>query len=430
MFMINYELVYGKRKVASGHAATASVPCTPQVQIIPVNNPVPTTETNQTAEALSALTVAAKSAASTLSTGISRLGEKAAERIAELKERNKASLSATEEEQPEQPAVYASVPQESEEQWVFAADQAADAGLGEELPDALPENVASADMRYEKLRRRTTTIVICSVLTIVALCIAILAIVSKPEEPESPTQLAAVPVVTTIQATELQTTTVMTTATEETTTTETEAPVEEAVVVRKTTSAPVEDEPEDEPDPEPVKTESPEVDTKQNKYPKEKNVPDEYHTYTEIANYSNREFYAETICDITEIYTWPSNYCVALEKLEPGTKVRVYNMSQNWCAVAVTGTTRLSGFVRRSSLKMLGESDMDEYSIADNYWKCVITDIACIYKTPDTFDDVLIDLVFNDRVTILREGWYWCYCEYTDYSWNTVTGYIQSYQIY
>ena len=79
MFMINYELVYGKRKVASGHAATASVPCTPQVQIIPVNNPVPTTETNQTAEALSALTVAAKSAASTLSTGISRLGEKAAE---------------------------------------------------------------------------------------------------------------------------------------------------------------------------------------------------------------------------------------------------------------------------------------------------------------------------------------------------------------
>lgn len=201
MFMINYELVYGKRKVASGHAATASVPCTPQVQIIPVNNPVPTTETNQTAEALSALTVAAKSAASTLSTGISRLGEKAAERIAELKERNKASLSATEEEQPEQPAVYASVPQESEEQWVFAADQAADAGLGEELPDALPENVASADMRYEKLRRRTTTIVICSVLTIVALCIAILAIVSKPEEPESPTQLAAVPVVTTIQAT-------------------------------------------------------------------------------------------------------------------------------------------------------------------------------------------------------------------------------------
>lgn len=249
MFMINYELVYGKRKVASGHAATASVPCTPQVQIIPVNNPVPTTETNLTAAALSALTVTAKSAASTLSTGISRLGEKAAERIAELKERNKASLSATEEEQPEQPAVYASVPQESEEQWVFAADQAADAGLGEELPDALPENVASADMRYEKLRRRTTTIVICSVLTIVALCIAILAIISKPEEPESPTQLAAVPVVTTIQTTELQTTTAeATTVTEAATTDATTVITEEAEPV----TTPAEPEPEPEPESEPM----------------------------------------------------------------------------------------------------------------------------------------------------------------------------------
>lgn len=293
------------------------------------------------------------------------------------------------------------------------------------------ENFKSMD-RFTRI-----LLVSCGILLVLSITLGIVIGVKSNDRDQDPKPvLTTADVTTEVSVTTVATTTTTTTtATEETTTTETgssvsetEAPVEE-VVARKTTVAPVEDEPEDEPDPEPVKTESPKVDTKQNKYPKEKNVPDEYHTYTEIANYSNREFYAETICDITEIYTWPSNYCVALEKLEPGTKVRVYNMSQNWCAVAVTGTTRLSGFVRRSSLKMLGESDMDEYSIADNYWKCVTTDIACIYKTPDTFDDVLIDLVFNDRVTILREGWYWCYCEYTDYSGNTVTGYIQSYQI-
>lgn len=123
------------------------------------------------------------------------------------------------------------------------------------------ENFKSMD-RFTRI-----LLVSCGILLVLSITLGIVIGVKSNDRDQDPKPvLTTADVTTEVSVTTVTTTTTTTTTTtEETTTTETgssvsetEAPVEE-VVARKTTVAPVEDEPEDEPDPEPVKTESPEV---------------------------------------------------------------------------------------------------------------------------------------------------------------------------
>ena len=117
--------------------------------------------------------------------------------------------------------------------------------------------------KFKSMDRFTRILLVsCGVLLVLSITLGItIGVKSNDHDQDQKPALTTVYVTTETSATTVTTTTttVTTTATEETSTTETEAPVEEVAVVRKTTAAPVENEPENEPDPEPVKTESPEV---------------------------------------------------------------------------------------------------------------------------------------------------------------------------
>lgn len=124
--------------------------------------------------------------------------------------------------------------------------------------------------KFKSMDRFTRILLVsCGVLLVLSITLGIVIGVNSKDQDQDPKPVLTTVAATTekdVTTTTTTTTTVVTTTVEETTTTETEeaaveteAPVEEVVVVRKTTAAPVENEPDDGPDPEPVKTESPEV---------------------------------------------------------------------------------------------------------------------------------------------------------------------------
>lgn len=267
-------------------------------------------------------------------------------------------------------------------------------------------------------------LVVCGIFMVSSITLGIIAVTRTGNSKNDETPVLTTQVETTETTTETTTTETTTTTTVTTTTTAEETTATETTTTapKKTTTAPVEKHVS-----KPVETESPSK--TEVYYPKEQSVPNEYDTYNPCISYKNSEFYAETICDSTEIYTWPTNYCVALAKLKPGTKVRIYDMSEYWCSVSVADGSGVSGFVRRSSLKMIGESDMEEYPDR-SVEKCVVADETPLYPAPDITDDIITVIGFNERLTILREGWYWCYCEYKTETGSVLTGYVLSYDIY
>ena len=173
---------------------------------------------------------------------------------------------------------------------------------------------------FEKFKRMDQftriLLVSCGVLLVLSITLGIVIGVKSNDQDQDPKPVLTTADVTTgtsVTTATTTTNTITTTTTEETTTTETEEPVSETeapveeVIARKTTAAPVEDEPEDEPDPEPVKTESPKVEE-----PEPTEDPGYYYCWDEGDNYNyGRKIYTKpvTMYIVSDDYEVPMYTC-------------------------------------------------------------------------------------------------------------------------
>lgn len=278
---------------------------------------------------------------------------------------------------------------------------------------------------FEKIKSMDTftkiLLVVCGVFMVSSITLGIIAVTrtgnSKNDEtPVLTTQVETTETTTETTTTETTTTTTVTTTTtaEETTAeTTTTAPAKTAAEApKKTTAAPVE-----KPVDEPVKTEAPETSVRKTELdaPSEKANWDPYQKIR-----MSTEYLARTICDTVNLYHEPEQNKRVDQVLKKGTIVRVYEISDYWCNVIVQDSNETVGFIKKSSLDLLGETNMQDYTNEKDSIRGVVGSYVYMYEKQDYGSNVVTYVPDSAPVKILTCGDNWCLCEY-----NNLKGYIR-----